>query len=169
MKQKTVNFSYTIYEKSDELPEITQQLLTAAREACDLAHAPYSQFRVGAAVLLQNGTILKGANQENAAYPMCTCAEQVALYHSAMQFPGEKIDALAIHVNVKNSVSHPPSPCGACRQVILEYEQKLHQDINIYISSLTKEVYHFESIKALLPFYFSGDDLGVREDCLIIN
>ncbi len=161
MKQNTVNFSYSIFENIGELSESSQQLITAARKACDLAHAPYSQFRVGAAVLLQNDTILQGANQENAAYPMCTCAEQVALYHSAMQFPEVKVNALAIHVNVNNAISHPPSPCGACRQVILEYEQKHRQDINIYISSLANEIYHFESIKALLPFYFSGDDLNV--------
>ena len=161
MKQKTVNFSYSIYENFEELPPTAQQLVDAARKACDLAHAPYSQFRVGASVLLWNDTILQGANQENAAYPMCTCAEQVALYHSAMQFPDVKVNALAIHVNVNNAISHPPSPCGACRQVILEYEQKHQQDIQIYISSLAQEVYHFESIKSLLPFYFSGDDLDL--------
>lgn len=159
MKQKSIQLSYKVYDNLSEIDPQYHDLIQAAKEACDLAHAPYSMFRVGASVRLQDNQILKGANQENAAYPMCTCAEQVALYHSAMQFPTTPIRSMGIHVNVDNGDGHPPSPCGACRQVILEYEQKFGQDIEILISSLNEEVYHFNSIKDLLPFFFSGDDL----------
>ena len=162
MQSKTLTLNYNIFDSIEDPSLDTQirELIEAAKSACDLAHAPYSKFRVGASVLLQDGkTILKGANQENAAYPLCTCAEQVAIYHAAMQHPNTPIKALAIHVGVHPESDHPPSPCGACRQVILESEQKYGNDIQIYISSLDPSIFRFESIKSLLPFYFSGDDL----------
>lgn len=164
MKQNSITLSYKVFDSIYEVIEDFRPLIIAAQDACSLSHAPYSNFRVGSAVRLENAEILKGANQENAAYPMCTCAEQVALYHSAMQYPTIPISALAIHVNVDNKSHHPPSPCGACRQVILEYEQKFGHDIQIFISSLRNEIYHFDSIKQLLPFYFSSDDLSVNID-----
>ena len=163
MQVKSLTLNYNIFDsiQDSNLNPTIIQLLNAAKSACELAHAPYSKFKVGASVLMgDNKTILKGANQENAAYPLCTCAEQVAIYHAAIQYPNTKINALAVHVNVRPNNNHPPSPCGACRQVILETELKYDNNIDIYISSLDKEIYHFANIKSLLPFYFSGDNLN---------
>lgn len=163
MQEKSLTLNYNIFDSIEDShfdPKMIK-LLQAAKSACDLAHAPYSNFKVGAAVMMdKEDIILQGANQENAAYPMCTCAEQVAIYHAAIQHPNTPITALAIHVNVKPTNDRPPSPCGACRQVILETELKYGNDIEIYISSLDHRIFHFKNIKSLLPFYFSGDDLG---------
>jgi cytidine deaminase len=159
MIKKTKVLNYSIFTNTSEVEEQIGHLIQLSKAACDLSHAPYSNFKVGASILLQNGAFIQGANQENAAYPMCTCAEQVAIYNAAIHHPGVPVVALAIHVNVDNSVDNPPSPCGACRQVILETEIKFDTDIAIYISSKKPEIFRFENIKSLLPFYFSGKDL----------
>ncbi len=163
MKVKSLNLSYNIFDsiRDKALDQQYLPLINAAKSACNLAHAPYSNFKVGAAVMMKdNDAIIQGANQENAAYPMCTCAEQVAIYNAAILHPGVPVKALAVHVNVVPTHNRPPSPCGACRQVILETELKYGGDIQIFISSQADEVFLFPNIKSLLPFYFSGDDLG---------
>jgi len=163
MEVKSLNLTYNIFDSIKDMSLDSQfiALIEAAKSACDLAHAPYSNFKVGAAVMIaESNSILQGANQENAAYPMCTCAEQVAIYNAAILHPGSPIKALAVHVNVRPVNNHPPSPCGACRQVILETELKYGSDIQIFISSQSDAIFHFPNIKSLLPFYFSGDNLG---------
>ncbi len=159
MIQETYSVTYTIYADITEIETQIVKLLDAARSASELAHAPYSNFKVGAAVLLNSDTIVQGANQENAAYPLCTCAEQIAIYNAAILHPNTPVKALGLFVNVAHDNTFPPSPCGACRQVILETEERYGSDIAIYISSQNKEVYKFKNIKSLLPFYFSGKDL----------
>ncbi len=160
MIRKTHSVEYTIYSDISEVPNKWHDLIRKSKEASDLAHAPYSNFNVGSSILLDNGKIVLGANQENAAYPLCTCAEQICIYNAAIQYPGIQPSALGLYVNVKNQGDIPPSPCGACRQVILETEEKFGIDITILITSQNPEVFHFPSIKSLLPFYFSGKDLS---------
>ncbi len=134
--------------------------MTAAEEAREKAYAPYSNFRVGAAILLENGEIITGNNQENAAYPSGLCAERVAIFFAGSQFPNTKILQLAVTARSENQVLRKPiSPCGACRQSIAEYEIKQNHPIEIFFMGETGEVYKANSIKDLLPFLFDGSQL----------
>jgi cytidine deaminase len=120
------------------------------------AHAPYSEFHVGAAVLLENGKIVTGNNQENAAYPSGLCAERVAIFYASAQYPNSAVKAIAVTVKSKNMVvSEPLSPCGACRQVIAEYENKSEKPIRIIMSGEKGPIYIAKSIESLLPLMFS--------------
>lgn len=141
-----------------ELNNIELTLIEKAREAQNLAYAPYSNFKVGVSILLQNGSILKGANQENAAYPMCLCGEQVGLAHAKMSFPNEIIDTLCISTSIINDEKNPPSPCGSCRQVISEYEFRQSKPIRI-ICEGTDKIYSFDSVDEILPHSFTGSHL----------
>ncbi len=126
-----------------------------------LAYAPYSNFFVGAAALAEDGTVHRGCNQENASYPLCICGERVALYNSHVNAHGKKIKSLAIIAqNPAKKLDQPVSPCGACRQVIAEFEQKQNAPIEIYLQGETDEIYYFESCEKLLPYQFSGNVLG---------
>ena len=111
--------SSTIYEYSeDELSSIDRQLIDAARQATERSYAPYSHFHVGAALLLENGEIITGCNQENAAFPVTICAERNALFTAGNLYPDVKIEAIAIAArNAQGFLSHPISPCGSCRQI----------------------------------------------------
>lgn len=133
-------------------------LLKASRSAQNLSYAPYSKFTVGVSVQMQNGTILQGANQENAAYPMCLCGEQVALAHAKMSYPTEIIQAICISTPKAFDSIFPPSPCGACRQVISEYQNRQEQAIEIILDGGTV-IYKFSSIADLLPYQFSSKNL----------
>jgi cytidine deaminase len=120
------------------------------------AYAPYSEFHVGAAVLLENGEIIAGNNQENAAYPSGLCAERVALFYAGSQYPTIAIKTIAISVKSKNVIiSEPLSPCGGCRQVIAEYENKFKKPIRIIMSGEKGQIYIANSIESLLPLMFS--------------
>ncbi len=152
LKQKQI--SYESHDSLQGLTESEKALIQESRDAFEDAYAPYSEFRVGAAILFEDGTSLKGANQENASYPLCNCAEQVALNHAAMAHSKKTIKSMAIAVDSKKLGENPISPCGACRQIILEYEQKQKSPIKIYLVSYTDKVFIFDSIKQLLPFYF---------------
>ncbi len=155
MLTKEIKLEYKVYQGFEEFQDIERALLLAAREATHLSHAPYSEFYVGAAVLLDGETILKGANQENASYPLCNCAEQVSLNHAMMAYPGSTVHAMAVAVNTdKDGFDLPVSPCGACRQIILEQEHRQSSDMKIYLVSKTDVVYVFDSIKSLIPLYF---------------
>ena len=127
----------------------------------NVAYAPYSNFYVGAAALMEDGSIHRGCNQENASYPLCICGERVALYNSHVNAIGIKVKALAIVAkNPAKKLIHPVSPCGACRQVIAEFEQKQNAPIEIFLKGETDEVFRFESTELLLPYQFSGKVLG---------
>lgn len=161
MKSSRFTLEYTIYSNETELDKTYQQLIIAAREASFLAHAPYSQFRVGAAVLLNNNIIIKGNNQENASYPEGLCAERVAVFSAMANYPNENIKAIAISGNpIHFKLSQPLAPCGACRQVLLEYENKANNNIIIFMTSMEGEIWKFSSIKDLLPFTFSAKELN---------
>lgn len=144
----------------EELSAREESLLARAWSACDLAYAPYSGFRVGVALLLDNEEVILGANQENAAYPMCICAEPVALSRAKVQYPKQIINWMAIRVkNEARPAMEPAAPCGACRQIISEYENRQGAPIGLLLQGQAGKVYRFNQIAPLLPLSFSGDFL----------
>ena len=147
---KTVEFS--------KLSEQEQTLVQQANQAQELAYAPYSKFFVGTAILMENGDILKGANQENAAYPLCLCAERVALSYAAMHCPDQEIKAIAITTSaVLTAKDVPAPPCGACRQVLMEYQQRQASTFPIYLVGYNNRCWVYDSIHPLLPHSFGGE------------
>ena len=155
MKEISITSSFTVYESIKEVSEEIQDLMTQAVEIRKKAYAPYSQFRVGAALLLDNGKIVLGSNQENAAYPSGLCAERVAIFHAGSIYPEAKILKIAITAaSDTNQTTAPIPPCGSCRQSIAEYEIKQDTPIEIYFMGEIGEVYKSASLKNLLPFMF---------------
>lgn len=147
-----------------ELSEADRTLVESAKKATYGAYAPYSKFNVGAAVAMDNGEIVSGSNQENAAYPSGTCAERTTIFYASAKYPGIPIKAIAIAARCPENFpqgtpddkcfqTHPISPCGACRQVLLEYE-KLYGNIRVLLYG-TKETYIFPNVASLLPYSFN--------------
>ena len=134
------------------------RLMEAAIKATGQSYAPYSKFHVGAAALLEDGTIITGSNQENAAYPSGLCAERVALFHAGHQYPDMPVVALAIAAATNGRQVESISPCGACRQVLLEAEQRYGKPMKVLLCG-TKEVVVAESAESLLPLCFGAKDL----------
>ena len=155
MKEISINTSFTVYQSFAELPQDVQSLMEQAVEIRKKAYAPYSKFRVGAALLLDNGKVVLGSNQENAAYPSGLCAERVAIFQSGAIYPEAKIVKMAISAaSDTNKTTTPIPPCGACRQSISEYEFKQDYPIEIYFMGETGEVYLSKSLNNLLPLAF---------------
>jgi cytidine deaminase len=160
METVTNTFKYKVYANMEELTPDDSQLVHAAIEQLDNAYAPYSKFHVGAAVRLNDGSVSVGSNQENASYPLCMCGERVALYSAAAQKPSMPMKTLAITIRNENmTIDKPVSPCGACRQVISEYEFRHGQAIKILLKSDGPEVYEINSVADLLPLGFNGSFL----------
>jgi cytidine deaminase len=157
-KQETkhISTSYDVYQSINDLEEKDQFLLEKAKEAMVNAYAPYSKFNVGAALELDNGIIISGNNQENAAYPSGLCAERTAVFYASSQYPHQKITAIA--VVAQNNSAEPVSPCGACRQALAEYELKFKHPIRVILGSSGK-VYVLKSVESLLPLMFGQNDL----------
>ena len=148
--------SFEVYDSENQLPASDKNLLETAKKALTAAYAPYSNFFVGAAVLLENGQIVIGNNQENAAYPSGLCAERVAIYHAGAQYPGVPVKAIAVSCKAQNQVINDPvTPCGACRQAIAEYENRYEQKIRIIMAGQSGNVYVTDSIESLLPLMFN--------------
>lgn len=144
----------------DELPQDILPLKRQAEIARDHAYAPYSHFQVGAAVLLDNGIIVTGSNQENAAYPSGMCAERVAIWAAGAQYPGRKI--LKMYITARSAhktVDKPVPPCGACRQSILEYEVRQKSPIEIWFTGETGPIWKTDSLQNILPLIFDGSEL----------
>jgi len=159
-KSIQLNVEFLIERNWEAFSTEEQKLLNKAIEATKDAYAPYSKFKVGAAVLLANGNIIKGNNQENATYPNGLCAERVALFNAASNFPNQQINAIALTIDyVGKTITQPVFPCGSCRQSMLEYEDRFNQNIKIYIVGPSNEVVIINSVKDILPFAFSGDFL----------
>jgi cytidine deaminase len=155
MKEISITSSFTIYDNITELSQDIQDLMNQAVEIRKKAYAPYSQFRVGAALLLDNGKIILGSNQENAAYPSGLCAERTAIFYAGSAYPEAKILKIAITAaSDTNQTQAPIPPCGSCRQSIAEYEIKQDTPIEIYFMGEIGEVYKSASLKNLLPFMF---------------
>lgn len=155
MKTKEINLSVDV-AAYDELSDIDRKLIDAAREASHRAYAPYSHFSVGAAILLSNGEIITGSNQENAAYPSGLCAERTAAFYAHSRFPEaifRKIAIAAIDTS-GNEILSPISPCGACRQVLLEYETIAGDSVEVLLAGRS-EIYILPSVASLLPLSFS--------------
>ncbi len=143
-----------------ELDTKDQELISHAKEAFITAYAPYSGFLVGASILLENGEIINGSNQENVAYPSGLCAERVAMFYAGANFPETKIKTIAVSVFSKSfEVTDVVSPCGACRQVMAEYEEKQKQSIKVILHSPTDKVLIANKVQDLLPFMFKSPDL----------
>jgi cytidine deaminase len=160
MKEINFNTNFTVFSGIDELPSDIQSLMQHAVEARKKAYAPYSKFRVGAAILLDNDKIVIGSNQENAAYPSGLCAERVAIFQAGAIHPEAKIVRLAITAaSDTNPTKSPIPPCGACRQSIAEYEFKQEVPIEIYFMGETGEIYKSNSIGNLLPLSFDKSSL----------
>lgn len=159
MKQLDIHTTIKIYSP-DELSAEEQQLVEVAKEATTRSYAPYSHFHVGAAALLANGEIISGTNQENAAYPSGICAERTTLFYANSQHPQEAVKALAIAARTSEGhwTETPISPCGACRQVMTETENRFGKPMKVLLCS-TREVFVIESAKDLLPVSFGSEDL----------
>ncbi|MCB9309106.1 MAG: cytidine deaminase [Lewinellaceae bacterium] len=160
MKIVETSFAYKVYDEPSQMSKEDQALMEKAIEQLDHAYAPYSNFHVGAAVRLSTGEVFIGSNQENASYPLCMCGERVALYNAAAHRPKIPVEKLAIVIrNLRMKIDKPVSPCGACRQVIAEYEHLHGQNIQILLKSDGLQVYEIDSIKDLLPLGFDNSFL----------
>lgn len=153
----THSISYDSFAKPEDLSPEDRQLLATARAVLPNAYAPYSNFRVAAAARLADGTIVTGWNTENAAYPMCLCAEPATLAAAASQKPGMAVVAMAITVKSANQVlNQPASPCGSCRQQLTEHEARFGQPLKLILRGEEGPVFVFASAGDILPFGFSG-------------
>ncbi len=160
MKEISIQTKIKVFNSPEELPQDIQELMNLAVETRKKAYAPYSHFRVGAAILLDNGQTVVGSNQENAAYPSGLCAERVAIFHAGAVFPEAKIVKLAITAaSDHNPTLSPIPPCGACRQSIAEYEFKQETPIEIYFMGESGEIFLSDSISSLLPLSFDKSAL----------
>ena len=157
MKKETITLTYKEYESMSELADNERFLIERAQQSAKDAYAPYSKFHVGAAVLLDNGEIITGNNQENAAYPSGLCAERVAVFYAMATHPQRAITAIAITAFSDESVLKiPPFPCGACRQVLAEYEYRHKKPIRFILHAQSEKTIILDGIDNLLPFPFVG-------------
>lgn len=155
MKKIAFTTELSVYDSVQELPDEIQNLMKLAVEVRKNAYAPYSKFRVGAALLLDNGEIVLGSNQENAAYPSGLCAERVAIFQAGSIYPKAKMLKMAITAaSDTNKTISPIPPCGSCRQSIAEYEIKQETPIEIYFMGEIGAIFKSDSLKNLLPFMF---------------
>ncbi len=162
MKQLNLTIPVEVLENKAELSFDEQSLIEAAEKTCDQAYAPYSDFKVGAAVKLANGVIVTGSNQENAAYPSGLCAERVAMFYANSQYPDVPVEFIAIIAkNQQGIVDNPIAPCGACRQVLLESEIRYDQTFTILLAGKTA-IHKLKSSKDLLPLSFIGDGMDKK-------
>lgn len=151
-KIRVYNLTECSFDKKD--------LIEKAKNACNSAYAPYSNFHVGAAVLLENGAIVTGNNQENAAYPSGLCAERTALFYANAHYPHLAVKAIAIAAKTKgNFTKDICAPCGSCRQVLVEVENRYNQPIQIIMYG-ENHIYEVDSIRDLLPFSFEKDSMN---------
>jgi cytidine deaminase len=156
-QQHSIQLSFASYAEPGELTTADAELYERAFAALPTSYSPYSRFQVAAAARLENGAIVTACNTENAAYPMCLCAERAALAAAASQFPREKVVAMAITVKSPSQVlSSPASPCGACRQVLVEHEQRYGHAMRLILRGETGPLYQIERAADLLPLAFSG-------------
>lgn len=158
MKELKIESNIHVYTM-DELSEEQRQLVETAKAMTNSSYCPYSQFHVGAAARLQGGIIVKGSNQENAAFPSGLCAERTTLFAANANYPDLPVEALAIACFTNGHFTgEPGSPCGSCRQVMIETEYRFHTPMQVLLYG-EKYVYVFDSASELLPLGFIGDDL----------
>ena len=163
-KKRVQKEKFVKYKSIDQLKDIEKKLFTIAFDKMETAYAPYSNFHVGSALLLEDGTIVSGSNQENASYGLSMCAERVALFSAGANYPNIPVKKLVVVTKNYNLQGKPDkkhencilAPCGACRQVILEYENRFNSDIEIFLMDSKGSVHKFDTVKQLLPFAFGG-------------
>ena len=156
MTNKEIKIAYREYESLAELEAEEQALALAAMEAMKSAYAPYSGFNVGAAVMFEDGEIIKGSNQENAAYPSGLCAERTALFYASASRPDKAMKAIAIVAGQNGDIcSKPATPCGACRQVMAQYQTKSGRPMRVLLVGADK-IWRFEKVDDLLPLIFDS-------------
>lgn len=157
MEKRILKIAIEVYASDKELSLEDQKLIKKAKQALQKSYSPYSNFKVGAAILLKNGEILSGSNQENASYPLCLCAERVTIAAADSVYP--KVPILAMAITAKSPsqiITNPVAPCGACRQVIFETEMKHQTPMRILLQGEKGKVYVIEGAKDLLPLSFDG-------------
>jgi len=160
VKKIKIYSEISVFENENELSEEVRQLMAKAVAIREMAYAPYSHFKVGAALLLENGIVVTGNNQENAAYPSGMCAERVAIWAAGSQYPQHKTLKMAITARSENHLLNEPiPPCGACRQAIAEYEIKQDKNIEIYFMGEVGKIYKSDSLHDLLPLIFDSSKL----------
>lgn len=165
MNKRSYNLEYKVYEAPSELEMEDARLLEAATKALENAYAIYSGFRVGAALQLENGEIITGNNQENIAFPSSLCAERVALYYCKANFPNQKVKKIAITARAsKEKLISPVTPCGACRQVMSEYERIQGEGIEMILRGEEGDIYVFDTVTDLLPLAFETEALSFDND-----
>jgi cytidine deaminase len=156
MIKKEINIKYSEYSDVNELSEDIKVLIDEAKESVSRAYAKYSGFYVGSAIKLDNGEVITGNNQENAAYPSGLCAERVAIFYANSKYPDVAVNAMVICAKTNGQfVKTPAAPCGACRQVMIETELRFEKDIKVVLYGKEKIII-FESVKDLLPLYFNN-------------
>ena len=154
MEKKTLTIPYEEYASASELGTADRLLLEAAIDAVKGSYAPYSHFNVGAAVRLADGTVVKGANQENAAYPSGLCAERTAMFAAGAAHPGVAFESLAVVCSREGRLMpNPGSPCGACRQVMAQYERLSERPMRIILGS-SGPILVFTGVESLMPLIF---------------
>ncbi len=158
MKERSIQIHYVEYQGLSGLSPSDQELILQAREAAQGGYAPYSGYRVGAAVCLDHGEVLTGNNQENAAYPSGMCAERTALYYAASQHPDKAVVAMAVSVLDRQGQIAMAKPCGACRQVLAESEDRGGHPVRILLDG-PDTILLLTGVDSLLPLRFTRDDL----------
>mgnify|MGYP005983622555 CR=1 FL=1 len=153
---KTLNIGYEEYSSWEELSQEDFLLVQEAKKIRETAYAKYSDFKVGASILLDNGKIIVGNNQENAAYPSGLCAERTAIFYAIANYPTATILKMAVVAGKDDSNSEPVAPCGACRQVLLEYETRQKKPFEFLFTGTKGRVIKFPNSTQLLPFCFDG-------------
>jgi len=162
MKKLEISCTLTVFDSVDELSSEQRELMVKAVNVRSRAYAPYSKFKVGVAVKLENGEVVLGSNQENAVFPSGTCAERVAINQAGTLYPDSKIVSIAVSAASDNfAVLTPTPPCGSCRQSIFEYEENQKQPIAIYFMGEHGKVVKADSIKDLLPLTFGKATLNL--------
>lgn len=160
MKEKNISIKIYEYEEGEQLPIDEESLINHATKAIETSYAPYSLFKVGAAVLLENGEIIIGSNQENTAYPSGLCAERVAIFNAKVKYPNMAIKAIAVTAHTNNfEIDSPISPCGGCRQVMVETEMRQDSKIKILMKGSTGPVLRVDGVESLLPLMFHEEKL----------
>lgn len=161
MIPKKIEINYMEYDSEKELEAQDQTLLKSAQNNLQNAYAPYSQFKVSALVKLAGNTHVLGTNQENAAYPSGLCAERVAVFSAKATHPEKEVEKIFIVTEQGNEL--PFSPCGACRQALIEYEMTQKKPIQVLLKSGKSKIWKFNSVRDLLPFAFEAEEILKKE------
>lgn len=163
MAKQQIQINFNLFDSINELPKADQELLTKARQATTLAYAPYSKFQVGASGQLKSGAIISATNQENVSYGATVCAERCLLINHINNCSEDPIETIAIsYAHARQSCDKPISPCGICRQALLEYETRFNTQLRFLLSGQSGSVLEIHGVRSLLPFAFESKDLEGR-------